>query len=116
MWQSFQEGMQKRQDDAVRQNLPLFRFAYRLFSVVIPLFMVGWTCIGSTIIFQCVRDIISTGTPLVVNEEQTTWAGTAGFVGGLFGMMLFGLLCMWVGLRQFKKGWARHFERIERDT
>ena len=116
MVQSFREGMRKRQDDAFRQNLPLFMFGYRLFSLVIPAFMAIWACLGSAIIILCIRDIISTGKPLVVNEEQTNWAGTAGFIGLAFGMVLFGFFCMWIALRQFKKSWALQCERIKRDT
>jgi hypothetical protein len=112
----FWQRTQVRQDQIIHENLPLFKFGYHFFSVVIPLFMLAWIGVAGGIIFQVVREISSTGTPLVVNRAQTTWAGTAAYVGVAFGMMLFGLLCMWLGLRQVRKTWGRQFKRIEKDT
>ena len=70
--ESFRDRMQKAGDRAIRENLGLFKFAYRFFSVFLVLFAIAWACVALAIVAGAVVEMIRTGQPLIINGERST--------------------------------------------
>jgi len=113
---SFRERRQDKHDEHIRKNLRVSKLGHRFFSIAIRVFMALLVCGGGAMVFQCLWKIVTTGQPLVINHESSTWGGTAGFMGGMVGMLLFSLAFLWFILRRHEEFWAETLERIEPKT